>query len=466
MINNSTNFKAFWILPLALLLWVPINLCAQDQAQIAGAVSHLSVNAEGNVECVIHQGDQIADDHHISTADVIQNTTATANRSINSNKKSGGGAQIEVTYFLADPTFLPQIFDAIDAFEAAVEVWSQQISTDQVIRVAAIFQQLPPGVLGSAGPSSIFANFDGMERDTWYVDAMADKLAGDDLSPGGFDIIARFSTVFPNWYFGTDGNTPPDDFDFPTVVLHELGHGLGFIGSMFVDNASGIGLWGFGSQGYPIIYDRLAHDRNGKQLLKQNKFANFSTELGDVLLDDPLVFRGPRIAKATNGKGARIFTTVTGMWMPGSSYSHLDFFTYAGSPESLMVPFLFRGFSLDNPGNITLAIFDDMGWNGKVNKPVKSANLVMEENTVFPITLFPNPVQGEFAVDLGDQAGKLSAAQLVDPLGRVYPLNFNYDRQQRLAIFAGVADNLKPGLYMLKLQLQRQETKLIRFIKD
>ncbi|MCK7534680.1 MAG: hypothetical protein MZV63_28610 [Marinilabiliales bacterium] len=32
------------------------------------------------------------------------------------------------------------------------------------------------------------------------------------------------------WYFGTDGNTPELLYDFVTVVLHEIGHGLGFTG--------------------------------------------------------------------------------------------------------------------------------------------------------------------------------------------------------------------------------------------
>lgn len=33
-------------------------------------------------------------------------------------------------------------------------------------------------------------------------------------------------------YFGTDGNTPANQYDFVTVFMHELTHGLGFTSSL------------------------------------------------------------------------------------------------------------------------------------------------------------------------------------------------------------------------------------------
>ena len=55
---------------------------------------------------------------------------------------------------------------------------------------------------------------------------MANKLSGIDLAPNDDDIVANFNSSF-NWYLGTDGNAGMQ-FDLMTVVLHELGHGLGF----------------------------------------------------------------------------------------------------------------------------------------------------------------------------------------------------------------------------------------------
>src|SRR5262249_59824059 len=39
------------------------------------------------------------------------------------------------------------------------------------------------------------------------------------------------------WYYGLDANPPSGQIDLVAVVLHELGHGLGFL--TFVDLASG-----------------------------------------------------------------------------------------------------------------------------------------------------------------------------------------------------------------------------------
>ncbi|MGI9543008.1 MAG: hypothetical protein ACR2MX_07085 [Cyclobacteriaceae bacterium] len=471
-----------WLLAFLGVLIFSTTGHAQQHVAHPGVVSQLTLDNEGKIQCLLHTDDAVTTEHHNAVPN--RNSNAQVKTESKQGKKvQSGNAQIFVDYFVADPNFpADQVLAAINSFQSAVDIWAQTISSDEPIFVAAVFQQLGPGVLGSAGPTQIYANAPGLERDTWYGNALADKLAGEDLNPTVYDIVARFSTVFPNWYYGTDGNTPASDFDFRTVVLHELGHGLGFFGSMFVDNTTGIGDWGFGIPNpvYPAIYDRLAHDRNGKQLLKQNKFPNFSTELGDVLLDDPLVFRGPRIVKATNGKGARIFTVVdlgpgneipgfTNIWLPGSSYSHMDFFTYRGTEDGLMVPFLSRGLSLDDAGPIVRAIFDDMGWNGKVNKPFNAREaLVVEENPVFPegqVKIYPNPILRDFSVDLGKNEATLQAARLIDAIGRSFQLSYTPQVNPRFVNFESV-DKLTPGMYILELHLTDQSRKVVRFVQN
>ena len=39
-----------------------------------------------------------------------------------------------------------------------------------------------------------------------------------------------------DWYFGTDGSTPFSQYDFVSVVMHEIAHGLNFAGSMRVSS--------------------------------------------------------------------------------------------------------------------------------------------------------------------------------------------------------------------------------------
>ncbi|HYF65962.1 MAG TPA: hypothetical protein VD886_24245, partial [Herpetosiphonaceae bacterium] len=142
------------------------------------------------------------------------------------------------------------------AFQYAVDLWESYIATPVPISVDASWEALGTNMLGRAGPTTVRFNFTNAPRlNTWYPIALANALRGLDLAPSESDITANFSSSFSNWYLGTDGNTPAGKYDFVSVVLHELGHGLGFVGSGDVSN--GQGQWGLsnGVVNYPMIYD-------------------------------------------------------------------------------------------------------------------------------------------------------------------------------------------------------------------
>ncbi|HKU17316.1 MAG TPA: PA domain-containing protein [Steroidobacteraceae bacterium] len=125
----------------------------------------------------------------------------------------------------------------LNVFNHAAQIWEAVLQPRVDVIVNARFTALGAGVLGSAGPTFIFDNFAGAEYpDTWYHSALADHLAGVDLEPGQPDIAANFSsdTLF---YLGFDTNEPAGTSDLLPVVLHELGHGLGF--SNFIDDTTG-----------------------------------------------------------------------------------------------------------------------------------------------------------------------------------------------------------------------------------
>lgn len=125
----------------------------------------------------------------------------------------------------------------LNVFNHAAQIWESVLQPRVDIVVNARFIALGANVLGSAGPTFIFDNFPGAEYpDTWYHSALADHLAGVDLNPGFADIGANFSSQF-NFYLGFDNNDPAGTSDLLPVLLHELGHGLGF--SNFVDDTTG-----------------------------------------------------------------------------------------------------------------------------------------------------------------------------------------------------------------------------------
>jgi hypothetical protein len=221
---------------------------------------------------------------------------------------------------------------------------------------------ISPNVLGGARAIDYLANFTGAPMtDIWYPLALASRLAGTDLDPGQADIDASFNCSFPGWYFGTDGNLSTTEYDFVSVVLHEIGHGLGFSGSMQVSGQTGS--WGAGT-GKPVIYDRFAVNGSGQSLL--SNYANNSTALAGQLKSNNLFFSGAQAMAANGGNKPKLYAPAT--WQQGSSYSHLDENTYSiTSGNALMTPSLYNGEVLHDPGPIALGIFDDLGWSADID---------------------------------------------------------------------------------------------------
>ncbi len=130
------------------------------------------------------------------------------------------------------------------AYQFAMDLWGSVLQSETTVYVGASFQPLActptSATLGSAGTTFVFSDFaPGVVADTWYPSALADAIAGEDLNPGYIDINSRFNGdigVNPDcltgadWYYGLDGKTPEGKINFLNVVMHEIGHGLGFQG--------------------------------------------------------------------------------------------------------------------------------------------------------------------------------------------------------------------------------------------
>jgi hypothetical protein len=258
------------------------------------------------------------------------------------------------------------------AFQEAVDIWSTLIESDVPIRVNATWQPLGQGVLGSAIWGSVHANFDGAQRvNTWYPAALAEKMAGVELNGDSeFDIYANFSSTF-NWNYALSGTVPAGQYDLVTVVLHELGHGLGFVDSYSVSGSSGfVGVQG---TGVPMIYDQMIENASEKNLF--HDFVNGTEGMHQQLISEALFFNTPRVV-ATNGSRARIYAP--NPYDAGSSIAHLDETTFqAGSVNSLMTPQVGAAESNHNPGSIVLEAFSDMGW---VFTHIKHTDLKDSEN--------------------------------------------------------------------------------------
>jgi hypothetical protein len=242
---------------------------------------------------------------------------------------------------------------AQDAFEAAVTVWESQIVSPCIIRVNANWTPLGTNVLGSAGPTFLIP----LSDSRYYAAALAESMSGA-CNTTTTEINANFNSNFSGWYLGTDGNPPSSKWDFYTVVLHEVGHGLGFFGSFQVNGAQGS--WGW--SGHATRYDdnEWSAASGGTKLTNTGTFANPSAQLKSELTDGGVYFGGPEVV-AEYGARARLYAPNT--WSPGSSNSHFDEMTFpTGTQHALMTPSLANGEVIHDPGPLTRALFRDIGW--------------------------------------------------------------------------------------------------------
>lgn len=180
----------------------------------------------------------------------------------------------------------------LNVFQYAADIWGGLLPSAVTIRVQAQFDDqfcdATGAVLGSAGPIEVFRDFSGAElSSTWYHVALANKLAGTDLS-GSNDINATFNSALngdpsclggTGWYYGFDGNEG-SDIELLPVVLHELGHGLGF--------STLVGSSGSEFMGFQDLYETFIRDNTYGDTwnnLTQVQRANSATNTDNVVWD-------------------------------------------------------------------------------------------------------------------------------------------------------------------------------------
>jgi len=321
--------------------------------------------------------------------------------------------------------------EAKASFQRAVDLWSVLVDSDVPIRIDATFEELEPGVLGGAGPTTIIRDFPGAPvGSTWYPSALANARAGSDLVPGG-DIEAVFqSSSAAGWYFGADGSVPSNQTDFTTVVLHEIGHGLGIVDSTSVEGGKAV--WGFDDGAghiLPLAYDRLVRYNETDPLIG---LAQRSAALLAALRGGALRWSGAQAVAAAGGTKPRLYSPTS--YLPGSSVSHLDEALYpAGTADALMTPFLDDGEAVHDPGDIALGMLRDMGWTTVGAKGVPAApaltNAIGGDGRVIvawkpPIDTGRQPLTG-FRVSRYDDGASTASATVDVPGGSVSSTSIN-----------------------------------------
>lgn len=253
----------------------------------------------------------------------------------------------------------------LNAFQYAANIWGGLLSSSVPIRIRAQFAPLSctstSGVLGSAGPVNAFRDFTGAPvAGTYYPVALANALRGSDLDSSGDDISASFNGAVgttgcldtSGWYFGLDASPPSGKIDFVSVLVHELGHGLGFL--TFVDLASGAKPLGFNDTFMRNLEDHGATPSDFPSMSDAQRVAA-SKDSGN------LHWVGANVKAASGTLSAGAVSDHVRMYAPnpqqsGSSVSHWD---TALTPDQIMEPSYTAAHH--NP-SLELPLFKDIGW--------------------------------------------------------------------------------------------------------
>ena len=284
--------------------------------------------------------------------------------------------------------------DSKKAVQRAIDIWSTLISSPVPIRVYIKWTtdlsllNNSPNTLGAASPADFYNGrfFQGsLKTSTWYPIALAEKLNGGELNDSTeYDIEAVFNASF-NWNY-EDAAATGTKVDLTTVVLHEIGHGLGFYGSIRAANA-----WGF--NGVPVAFDHFVNNSVDQQLINTTLFANPSDALKNQVESRKVFFAGPLAEKALGTK-PKLYAPIP--YSGGSSIYHLDEQQYGlGDPNELMTPFISG--TNRNPGPATLGIFGDLGWKATSIKhdilrdTEDLVNAIQFKTTIVSDTTISNP---------------------------------------------------------------------------
>jgi Ca2+-binding RTX toxin-like protein len=130
-----------------------------------------------------------------------------------------------------------------DGILDAAEIWNRyfaQASFD--ISIELKFEDLSGSTLATGGTSFHFFGVEGPGQEIWKIDSMEEYVTGAEFTPGGdtIDITIKIDTptlLSGGFFFDPDpflrtAAIPGGESDFISIILHEIAHGLGFLGSV------------------------------------------------------------------------------------------------------------------------------------------------------------------------------------------------------------------------------------------
>ena len=379
------------------------------------------------------------------------------------SKSYSQSASFQVNNYFTSP-------EAEQAMQKACEIWGNILVSNTTIHVNFYWVDASPfGFLGLTLSNGI-KNFQNAPiSNVWYPTSLAKAIAGNDLGITDVDIDMYIDST-RNWYLGTDGNCPAGQFHLVKVLLHEIGHGIGFYSVANLD-ANGIGSFSTvinpvvsalasfpvpALNGEPLIYDLFVENLQGEQLVDTLLFLNPSSALTAQFTGNNLYFNGVNTLNANNQSRPRLYAPNTFAF--GSSILHLNENSFSpNSADGLMTPFSSAGETNLTPGPITLGILQDLGWT--IN-PVSIQNSHLESQVL--AQNYPNPFKKETTISFFLNSSSPITLKIYDAVGRCVRTLINHKMSAGLhqITWNGKDDfgkNLPQNMYIYQLCTPHQK---------
>ncbi len=345
------------------------------------------------------------------------------------------------------------------AIAFATRIWSEYLISEVPIKIQLNFIPVP-GFLGLS-LANARKNFPGAPiADRWYPASLANAMCGTPVN-GDEPDMEIYMTSLTNWHYGTDGNPGPNQQDFISVFLHEIGHSLGMTSLCNVENGEG----SFGRltppilpttftiedlEGLPSIFDHYLIDGSDVSLMDTMVYPNESQALAGALTSNALYFNGDSARAANNGQAPLLYAP--GSFDFGSSCTHLDQNTYRGTENGLMTPFSTSGEINQSPGPIFIGVLYDLGWN----RPKEPTSIEPEPLRVSNIRLSPNPLREQLRVDYELEEGQEVQLLIRDAHGRlIYQSEAEWQQAGEQTLYWNSGANAS-GLYAYQLVVGNQ----------
>ena len=269
------------------------------------------------------------------------------------------------------------------AIERAVESYNAVLSaSDFPVEVEVAWRDVShvtDGLLAYAGPSALYLDFevraDGSQERHLVTSAAKNQSLGGDYNPTSPEVLVVVNSnpaVADRFYLGS-GTPGSDEVSLETVIVHEIGHGLGLLSNLRDYDKDGVVDYSYGHGSI----DTILEFGDGTPLLDSAEgFA--PSDLGGK----------PVFARISESQ--RMQMSNPSPWATGVNLAHVGSTDAAGS-GSIFKPFIWPGrrYVVDSHA---ASLLESMGWESRL--PVSPARTVSA-------TASSGSVSVQWEVDLG-----------------------------------------------------------------